>query len=239
MNSAMARPISAVFGSGIALIAILAGTAQAQYDGDPFDPFRAPFRSSSIPTGGRIGPQGRAYGVAPPGLGSVPGFGSTNDIGGPFEDFGAMRFATPDRLDSALFPNQGLYGDGSEPTGGAYIPNRDADERYRDAQQQKETLYYEAMSEPDPARKAELLREYREVSRQISLGLDSARASNGTDRAPGGPPPLGSSAASNAGSVSGGGIPRDVRSYDDLLLWSQLINRRAIDRSIGAGAAPE
>ena len=231
------RLVAAAFHAGLALLAISAGSARAQYDSDLFDPYRASYRSSSYPTGGRFGPQGRAYGVAPPGLGNVRGLGGQYDSGTPFEDYSAQQFSAQDRIGAALFPEGGPYGGLSDPGLGGYLPNRDADEAYRRAQQRKDDLYQAAMNEPDPSRKAELLRDYRQLSRRISLGLDSAGpAAVRPNARASGPPPIGSSSAEAP--EPAGGLPAQVRSYDDLLRWSQVINRRALDAASQGGPAP-
>ena len=230
------RPVAAAFYGGLALLAISAGSARAQYDSDLFNPYRAPYRSSSTPTGGRFGPSGRAFGVAPPGLGTVRGIGGQADFGPPFDSYGASPFSAQDRIGAALFPDRGPYGDASDPASGGYVPNRIADERYREAQARKDDLYQQAMVELDPSKKAELLREYRQMSRRISLGLDSSGPTASPIVRQGGPPPIGSS---EPGRDTTGGLPAQVRSYDDLLRWSQVINRRAIDAASQNVAAPE
>lgn len=205
---------------------LLSSTARAQFNGDPFDPYRAAYRSSSLPSNSRFLP-GRGQPVTSPGMGTVPG------IGQPFDStFGPSRVVAPaegrfDRLEEELFgPLGNVYRRydsdfGRQP----YEPAAEANEAFTQAQDERRAKYLEAMNERDPQKRAELLQEYRLLSRRISLGLSpsASRAALNADAE--------GSDLSNirrGASLGPSGLPTTVRSFDDLLLWSRHVNREAL-----------
>jgi hypothetical protein len=210
---------------------VLAPSVEAQFNGDPFDPFRAAYRSSTIPMATQFGP-GRTRMVTPPGMGSVPGIGSPWDISYTSPTYlppPSSRFGSPD-LD-LLSPSNDVYRRYDEEFGRVYRPNAEADEQFERTQQARQELYFQAMRETDPERKAELRRQYQDLSRRISLGMSPTNRRDsrapGTDRA--------TAAARRPGQPGGGagsGLPRTVRSYDDLAQWSRAINQRAVSVGI-------
>lgn len=159
----------------------VAQPARCQFNGDPFDPYRAAYRSSSSPVETQIVPgQGRR--VTPPGLGTVPGIGTPWDLNYTNPRLGASRygeFGTSDRLGLDIYdPINDVYRQLDTEFGRVYRPNAGVDDQYYESQQQRQQLYVEAMREPDPQRRAELLRRYQDLSRRASLGL-SPSASRG------------------------------------------------------------
>ena len=208
---------------------LLSGPAWGQFNGTPFDPFRAAYRSSSLPTMNQFAP-GQVRTVTPPGLGTVPGIGKPWDATYTIPPLGVSgsRF---DRLEQELF---GPLGDAYRPDdagfGRLYRPRAEEDERFDQAQEMRRELYLQATRETDPQRKAELLRRYRDVSRRISLGL-SPSASRGSQNARA---ERADTSANRRGADVGAaaGLPATVRSYDDLMRWSRVINQRAIQAGI-------
>ena len=197
--------------------------AQAQFNGDPFDPFRASFRSSTLPMANQFAP-GQARSVTPPGMGSVPGIGTPWD-----SSFGLQSITPPpvsrfERFDSDLLsPSNDVYRRYDADFGRVYRPNAEADEQFTRLQEARRELYLQASRETDPQKRAELMRRYQDLSRRISLGMtptparDTAATKTGRD----------ARSTQDAGAVGPAGLPRTVRSYDDLARWSRVINREA------------
>lgn len=217
---------------GVFLVAVfvLAPSVEAQFNGDPFDPYRASYRSSTIPMATQFG-TGRTRMVTPPGMGSVPGIGTPWDASFTNPSIPAPS-ASRFRADlDLLSPTNDVYRRYDEEFGRVYRPNAEADEQFSRLQEARQELYFQAMRETDPERKAELRQQYQDLSRRISLGMSPT--SRRDSRAPG----LDGDAAQpripgRPDSASGTGLPRTVRSYEDLAQWSRAINRQAVSVGI-------
>jgi hypothetical protein len=202
----------------------VASTSRAQFNGDPFDPFRARYSSSSRPTANQFVPgQGRR--VTPPGMGNVPGIGLPFDSGfglpSPAVAPPASRFER--EMDTLLSPSNDVYRRYDEQFNRVYRPNAEADEQFARTQEARQQLYFEAMNEKNPERRAELLKQYRDLSRRVSLGMSptNRRGGDRADRQPG-----------EGAAPRDDGLPRTVRSYEDLVQWSRAINREALESVI-------
>ncbi|MEW4567180.1 hypothetical protein AB1L88_04870 [Tautonia sp. JC769] len=234
MRGALRASSGRITAGGLFLVAVfvLAPAGKAQFNGDPFDPFRAAYRSSTIPMATQFGP-GRSRVVTPPGMGSVPGIGVPWDLSYTSPSYlpsPSTRFGTSD-LD-LLSPSNDVYRRYDEEFGRVYRPNAEADEQFARMQQARQELYFQAMRETDPERKAELRQQYQDLSRRISLGMSPTNRRD--PRAPGAgrggsAPGLPNQSADRAGA---GGLPRTVRSYEDLAQWSRAINQRAVSVGI-------
>jgi hypothetical protein len=213
-------------------LAILVTTrpTQAQFNGDPFDPYRAAYRSSSVPMSNQFAP-GQPRRVTSPGMGTVPGIGQPSDLSftlpplGPRTGVGRL-----DRIEEELFgPLGDVYRRYDEDFNRVYRPNEfvDRESGFAEAQEARRRLYLQASQERDPQRRAELMRQYQDLSRRISLGLSpsasrtilntqaSREEQDGPRRGVADRPPADE-------------LPTSVRSYDDLLRWSRIVNREAI-----------
>src|SRR5690606_13582520 len=133
-------------------------------------------------------------------------------------------------------PITDVYRQYDDDFGRVYRPNAEADDRFNEVQQERRELYVQAMREPDPVRRAELMRRFQDVSRRISLGM-SPSASRAR---------LNAQARREESDVTRRGmddrapsqIPRTVRSYEDLVQWSRLVNREALQVGVvRAGSA--
>lgn len=204
------------------------GPSQAQFNGDPFDPFRAAYRSSSLPMSNQLAP-GQPRVVTPPGMGTVPGIGRPSDLSYTIPPVG-LPPATGrlDRLEEELFgPLGDVYRRYDEDFNRVYRPNEfvDRESRFDQYQEYRRQLYLEATQERDPQRRAELMRQYQDVSRRISLGLSPSANRNILNTQ--------ASREEQSGPRRGvadksDGLPSSVRSYDDLLQWSRHVNREAL-----------
>lgn len=217
-----------------AALALLAAAARAQTYGGvlPFDPYQSAYRSSSVPTYNRVGPNGSARLAPPPGMGTVPGIGNPNDTGYNYSGAGfgsRLEGYGQGAVDPYAPWNNDAYRKLDEQYGRLYQPNAAADDLYNQGQEERDELYRRAMTEPDPQLRARYLREYRAQSRRISLGLSPSASNRALSREgayedlTNGQPSRGSGAA-----------PRVVRSYDDLLRCAQAIDRAALRRAIAA-----
>ncbi|WP_152050623.1 hypothetical protein [Tautonia marina] len=213
---------------GFLLVAVfgLAPSLKAQFNGDPFDPYRASYRSSTIPMATQFGP-GRARVVTPPGMGSVPGIGVPWDASFTNPTYplpSTSRFSADLDL---LSPSNDVYRRYDAEFGRVYRPNAEADEQFARMQEARQELYFQAMRETDPERKAELRRQYQDLSRRISLGMSptSRRDSQAPRTGQEGAAPR---ISGQPDRTSGDGFPRTVRSYEDLAQWSRAINRQAV-----------
>ncbi len=210
---------------------VIAPSVQAQFNGDPFDPYRASFRSSTIPMATQFGP-GRTRVVTPPGMGSVPGIGVPWDASFTNPTYSAPP---PSRFRSADFdllsPSNDVYRRYDAEFGRVYRPNAEADEQFARMQEARQELYFQAMRETDPERKAELRKQFEDLSRRISLGMSpSARRDSRAPRTD-----RDAAQSRIPGQTDGGtaeGLPRTVRSYEDLAQWSRVINRQAVSVGI-------
>jgi len=230
------RAIGAIAAS-LALAASITESARAQFNGDPFDPYRAAYRSSSRPSDLR-GVPGAPRIVTPPGLGTVPGIGDAGATPFSLYEFEASRFREPDRFGLESLQVPGALGD--DAGFGAYRPNMENDLTYQDLQNYRDELYRRAQETEDPEARAEAIREYRRISRMISLGLSSSEISRqlqerilGSATAPDPfenrsrqAPPLDPS-ADQAG----------VQSYTELLEVCRRLDRAALQRG-GSTPAP-
>lgn len=210
--------------AAFALVMLLPVTGEAQFNGDPFDPYRAAFRSSSMPTANNFGP-GQARSFTPPGMGSVPGIGLPFDNGGfnrPVAPMPSSRFDQFDR--DLLSPSNDVYRRYDADFNRVYRPNAEADAQFAEAQEARRELYMAASRETDPQKRAELIQQYQTLSRRIGLGLSantSRSAGSGAE---------GSSSRSRQGTSAPApdALPRTVGSFDDLERWSRVVNRRAL-----------
>lgn len=213
---------------------------EAQYGGDPFDPYRAAYRSSSVPTFNRVGPQGSVRLAAPPGMGTVPGIGDPGATTYPYTEFGTEALGLGfESFEPVPLPSEYDTLRGIEELGlydRSYRPNREADQLYLQWKDELKRLYEQALDEEDPRRKNELLRRYQEVRREVSLGLapsasnramydrdaiaDRDADTEADERRPRAP------SATRAER-----LPDSVRSYDELLRWSHVVNRNALRRA--------
>ncbi|RUL88367.1 hypothetical protein [Tautonia sociabilis] len=188
---------------------------RAQFNGSPFDPFRAAYRTSSYPVAPSVVP-GQVRTVTPPGLGTVPGIGQPYDLNYTIPSFSAPRGGRFDRLDEELFgPLGDPYSRFRQPEG-----SEPQDDEYSNLQEQRRQVYLEATDpRTPPERRAELMREYEQLGRRADLlGAGISR------RIPGGR----SAPSRSPGGLAAAGLPSEVRSFDDLVLWARRVNREAI-----------
>lgn len=215
--------------TAVALLMLLPDRGDAQFNGDPFDPYRASFRSSSLPTANNFGP-GLGRSVTPPGMGNVPGIGLPFDSGGLYRTLDPLPSSRFDRFDRDLLsPSNDAYRQYDDEFNRVYRPNAEVDEQFGKLQEARRELYFAASRETDPKRRAELVKQYQDLSRRIGLGLSpntsmnpGTRSEDGLTRQPS------STADPNA-------MPRTVRSFDDLERWSRAVNRRALNAGVVRG----
>ncbi|CAN5623563.1 hypothetical protein BH23PLA1_BH23PLA1_01820 [soil metagenome] len=244
MKSSSPRAILNLFplSLGVSAALLVAATASAQFHGNPFDPYQAAYRSSSLPRYSIYGPLSNPTRVAtPPGLGVVPGFeGFTpNDRffggAGAGAEFGPLLGGARAGSDPlSLFPADRALRQYDEEFGRIYRPNTfgpggSVDEEYFKSRKQREDLYFRAMSESDPRRKAELLQQYRQASEQAALGLSRqtrARTGAAADRrgTSGATSPSATGTGTTAVPEPTDAAPGTIETYDDLLRQSVLID---------------
>jgi len=229
--------VLASFPASLLIVLVVAVGAEAQYGGAPFDPYQAAYRSSSVPSYNRVGPGGGARLPAPPGMGAVPGFGDPGQTGYPLSEFDAVSpFGLPSP-EAIPLPSEYSRLRGLEVYDRSYQPNRQADQVYLEWMGRLQDLFEAAQSETDPERKAELLQRYREVRRRVSLGLSPSASNRLMSERIEGRAPSGSArdesrrGAASADQPPAGTMPRSVRSFDDLLRWSHVVNRQALRRA--------
>ncbi len=162
--------------AAVASFAAVVPQSRAQFTGDPFDPYRNAYAASAYPTYSNVGPLSRNYRYTNP-LGIGLGVGTGN------ASMGEIPYVS--NLNNQLYSNPGVVGlNGAPPIPGMSTGRRasPAEARFNDrqiqresdfaqGQQDREDLYFEAMNEQDPARKADLMRRYREEMRRSSLGM--------------------------------------------------------------------
>lgn len=234
------------------LITVHARHVQAQFTGDPFDPYRNAYRSSSVPAYNTIGPLSGGFRYA-----QSPGVGFTTGIGnmGPEVPFlsglnasanaaaGINRLAGVGVDPFGLPPALPRGATGQPPVVGfdrTYRPNANVDSRYYEQVQERDRLYFEALNENDPAKRAELLKRFRQASSRANLLLSTPAAGR---RASTAAPLVGSTGAGSSatetprtttpgttGSDTSGSSRRPegiepVRNYQGLISWSRILDR--------------
>lgn len=180
--------------AGLALAAAaLSSSADAQFSGDPFDAYRNAYSQSAYPVYSNIGPLSRSYRYTSP-----PGIGVNGPTGG--ASIGEMPYVIGLSNQIGAGSSGGIVGMGAPTIPGLNVaPSRtnsradaefnrrqqEREEQYAADQQRREDLYFEAMNEKDPTRKAELLKQYRDESRQANLRSNRTPTRDGPPRLPG------------------------------------------------------
>jgi hypothetical protein len=222
---------------GLAIVVTTRPT-RAQFNGDPFDPYRAAYRSSSVPMSNQFAP-GQPRRVVSPGMGTVPGIGRPSDLSftipplGPPTGVGRL-----DRIEEELFgPLGDVYRRYDEDFNRVYRPNEfvDRESGFAEAQEERRRLYLQASQERDPQRRAELMRKYQDLSRRISLGLSPSASRNILNTQAGREEQSGPRRGVADRPSSADELPTSIRSYEDLLRWSRIVNREALKVGVVPG----
>ncbi len=206
--------------------------ATAQFTGNPFDPYQAAYRSSSIPTYAPGGPFSGSARAVPPGLGVVPGFLGATPMA---RDLNSLRWGLGPGLGvgtglgdelGPVPPYHEAHRRYDEEFSRIYRPNTfgpggSVDEQYFENRKARDQLYFQAMNESDPQKKAELLRQYRQASEKAALGL--SRQSRVRPGAAANQRGSGTTASSPRVSDTDS-LTRTIETYEDLLQESLAID---------------
>jgi hypothetical protein len=154
--------------SGFVLMPALSATVRAQggFGPDPFNPYNSQYAPYTLPMG-PAGPAGGQGGAIQP----RDGIRGANQFQDYLEGLGGGGRNSSDRANigmpyyrSAVDPDYNPRGRGTR----QYQPNTRANTNFEQAQQSVTEKYFAYYSERDPARRAELMKEYRAARRESS-----------------------------------------------------------------------
>jgi len=188
------RPGLTAFGVALGLVCYAGATARAQHTPDPYNIVGEynqqyePFMYANVPTTPGILPNQYRLAMPPSGLANANRFQEFLGSEGDFES--DLRRPSTSRLPGPGVPYFRANRRYDEEFQRNYRPNDVADRSFYALQQQRNAKYFEALREPDPRKRAQLLREYNlenlRAARSLSANRNSPEREFSGDRLPSG-----------------------------------------------------